>query len=223
MNPALRNLLITIAVVLIVLLAYDNYRRTELRAARQEAETLKERADELAKQARVQAEAIKEQTEALRRQSDALGAHAAELQTQASAMKDEVAAEHAASELAQQRSLLRVHRMEGLSAAQSVKVAIAEKYMSSGKMPGSNREADIAAPYQFAGQSLRSLKVERDGSITLLYDEKAGAGGGTIKLSPHVNTQTMMISWRCVSDYQDIAQTVPQCEYRAAQAAIANP
>jgi hypothetical protein len=223
MNAALRNLLITVAVVLIVLLVYDNHRRTELRIARQEAETLKERADELAKQARVQTEAIKEQTEALRRQSDALNQHATELQAQASAMKDEVAAEHAASDLAQLRSLLRTHRMEGLSAAQSVKVAIAEKYMSSGKMPGSNREAGIAAPDQFAGQSLRSLKVERDGSITLLYNEKAGADGATIKLSPSVNTQTMMISWQCVSDYQDIAQTVPQCEYRPAQAAIANP
>lgn len=57
-----------------------------------------------------------------------------------------------------------------------------------------------------------------------MYNEKSGAGGGTIRLPLQINNATMMIRWTCVSpDFTDIALSVAQCEYRPPQAALARP
>lgn len=203
MSSTLKQVLVTLAAIVIALLAYDMFRRSEARAAKEQAQKLEERAAALQKQA-----------DALRQQTEAMHEHADQLHAEAAAMKDEVAAEHAAAELERQRYLLRTYRMEGFAAAQSVKVAIAEAYMNSGKLPASNHDAGIAEPEQFTGQALQSLQVEPGGIITLVYNEKAGVKDGRIVLTPETGNATLGIKWRCESpDFKDIALSMAQCEY----------
>lgn len=203
MNAALKQGLVTLAVIVIALVAYDIFKRSEVRAAKEQAQMLKE-----------QAAALQKQADALKQQTDAMNEHANALYAEATAMKDEVAAEHTAAELEQQRYLLKSYRMEGLAAAQSVKVAIAEVFTSTGKLPASNKEAGVAEPEQFNGQALQSLQVGRAGIITLAYNEKSGVRDGRILLIPDISNTTVVIKWRCESpDFKDIAVSMAQCEY----------
>src|SRR4051812_29749850 len=114
MNASWKQFLFTLGAVLIVLLAYEHYRRTELAAVRQQAEALKAQAEALSRQTREQTQALQEQASALREKTEALHA-------ETTAMKNEVAAEHEAAQVEQERYRLKAYRMEGLAAAQSVK------------------------------------------------------------------------------------------------------
>jgi hypothetical protein len=208
MSTSWKQFLFTLGAVLIVLLAYEHYHRAELVATREQAQALKEQAEALSRQTKAQTEALQEQANALREKTEAMHA-------EATAMKNEVAAEHQAAQIERERYQLRAYRMEGLAAAQSVKVAIAESYMTTGKLPRSNKEAGVAEPDKFNGHALERVDVGKDGSITLTYNEKSGERGGTIELIPDTGNATMGIKWRCMSaDFSDIAQTSAQCEYR---------
>jgi len=207
MTPAIRQVVLTVVAVLIVLLGYDHYRRTEARAARDQAEALRQQAETLSRQTRAQTEALQQQAQALQQQSEALRNKTTELQQQ-------VVQEHETAAEEQRMRLTRSYRMEGLAAAQSVKVAIAEYYMNNARLPHSNREAGVAEPDKFSGESLRSLIVDTQGAITLTFDEKSGVRGGTIRLIPDVSNQTMGVKWRCTSpDFSDIALSIAQCAY----------
>jgi len=215
MSNLAKQIAITLALVLPALLGYEQYRRSEARAARELAEQLREQAEALSRQTKAQTEAMQEQAQQLKQQSEAL-------QQQTEAMKQQVAQEHEQAESAQRLYLTRSYRMEGLAAAQSVKVAITEYYMNYGKLPHSNREAGVAEPDKFSGQALRRLTVDAHGAIELTYDEKSGIGGGTIRLVPDVSNATAMITWRCQSpDFSDIALSVAQCEYVPGGAGVA--
>jgi hypothetical protein len=207
MSDTTKQILITLGLVLVVLLGYESYRSGEARKAREQAEKLRDQAEALARQTKAQTEAMQEQAQQLKQQSEAL-------QQQTDAMKEQVALEHQQAAADQQRYLTRAYRMEGLAAAQSVKVQIASHYMEFGKLPRSNHEAGVAEPEKFSGQSLRSLLIDPDGQIVLTYDEKAGDGGGTIRLIPDTSNPTMVIKWRCASpNFSDIALSIAQCDY----------
>lgn len=221
MNKVL--LIVMAAALLVAFLAYNHHQHAQAEIARREAESLRQQAEELRQRAQQQADEaqqrLEQQSRALAQQASDLSAQASALHAEATALKEQVSAEHEAAEAAQRHGQVRLSRMEGLSAANAVRTAVAERYMSTGKLPESNREAGVAQAEQFKGRSLQRLDVGRNGSITLTFDEKAGGdGGGVIRLVPEITNTPQALKWRCVSpSYEDIAIDAPQCEYRAGQ------
>jgi hypothetical protein len=100
-------------------------------------------------------------------------------------------------------------------AAGSMKVAIAEYYMSMGKMPGNNAQAGVPAPGEYRGRTLQSATIRDGGTIELVFDANSGKAGGRIRLIPDVaHTDAMGVQWRCESpDYPLVRRIIPTCDY----------
>ena len=97
----------------------------------------------------------------------------------------------------------------------SARVAVAESFMTTGKMPTSNADAGLPAAETFRGRSLRAAQVVNDGHIRLLFDGESGHDGGVIELVPDVgHLDSMGVQWRCEThDYPQIIRAVPSCDY----------
>ena len=116
-----------------------------------------------------------------------------------------VAAEHRAIELIR----------GDVVAMASARVAVAESFMTTGKMPTSNAEAGLPDAESYRGRSLRSANVLADGRIRLTFDRESGHDGGVIDLVPEVgHLDAMGVQWRCETrDYPQIIRAVPSCDY----------
>jgi hypothetical protein len=110
---------------------------------------------------------------------------------------------------------------DDLALVAGMRTAIAEAYMSTGRMPANAAEAGLSRPEQYRGRTLKSAMLHADGRIELVFDAQSGVDGGRVWFVPdttHANASG--IQWRCeTSDYPLIARAVPTCEYK--QAAIA--
>ena len=106
---------------------------------------------------------------------------------------------------------------EDLIAAAAMRTAIAEYFISSGKMPAAQAEAGLPTPESYRGKSLKSATVLLDGSIELAFDANSGVDGGRVRFvvdTSHVDA--MGIQWRCITnDYPLIKRVTPACEYVA--------
>ncbi len=102
-----------------------------------------------------------------------------------------------------------------VAAASMARVAIAEYYMSNGRMPASNAEAGLPEPETYKGQALRSMTVAPDGSMVLEFDAASGVEGGRIEWHPDLTgIESMGMQWHCSThDYAQIARALPNCEY----------
>lgn len=106
---------------------------------------------------------------------------------------------------------------DDVTAMASAKVAVAESFMTMGKMPASNAEAGLPAAASYRGRSLRSAQVVADGAIQLTFDSESGHDGGVIDLIPEVgHMDSMGVQWRCEThDYPQIIRALPSCDYKA--------
>ena len=97
----------------------------------------------------------------------------------------------------------------------SAKVAVAESFMTTGKMPVNNAEAGLPAAETYRGRSLRTAQVVPDGRIRLTFDSESGHDGGVIELVPEIgHLDSMGVQWRCETrDYPQIIRSVPSCDY----------
>ena len=104
---------------------------------------------------------------------------------------------------------------QDLMAAAGIKTAVAEFYVSMGKMPKDNAEAGLSAPAEYRGQTLRSATVNPDGSIDFEFDEASGKDGGHVRfVADLAHANAMGVQWHCESaDYSDIASAIPNCAY----------
>jgi hypothetical protein len=120
-------------------------------------------------------------------------------------------------------------RGDFVSAAGSIKTAIAEFYLTNGRLPASNRELQLPEPPEYRGKSLKSATVTADGGVELVFDATSGMDGGRIRLVPDLaHANAMGLQWRCESpDFAQIKRIVPACEYTpgvaSTTAAIAIP
>ena len=105
-------------------------------------------------------------------------------------------------------------REDFAKASGSVKVAVAEYYVSLGKMPQSNAEAGLPAPNEYRGQTLKSVSVAADG-IDFVFDANSGHDDGRIRLVADLShANAMGVQWRCeTSDYPQIARVLSACTY----------
>jgi len=97
----------------------------------------------------------------------------------------------------------------------SMKVAVAEYYMSMGKLPSSNKQAGLAEPGDFRGRTLKSATIRTDGSIELVFDANSGVDGGRIRLIPDLaHANAMGVQWRCESpDFALVRRIIPTCDF----------
>lgn len=134
----------------------------------------------------------------------------AQVDAQGRTLDSTVAAEQRATELIR----------ADVVAMASARVAVAESFMTTGKMPTSNAEAGLPAAESYRGRSLRAAQVIPDGRIRLLFDGESGHEGGIIELVPDVgHLDSMGVQWRCEThDYPQIIRAVPSCDYLPAVA-----
>lgn len=115
--------------------------------------------------------------------------------------------------LADERAALAIRN--DVVAIAAARTAIAETYMSNGRMPASNAEAGLPAADTYKGQSLVSMKVAADGGIILTFDAASGVEGGVIEWLPDLTgIESMGLQWHCQThDYPLIARALPNCRY----------
>lgn len=118
--------------------------------------------------------------------------------------------------LVEERALAAI--VTDISAASGARVAIAEFYMSSGRMPTTNSEAGLPEAKSYKGQSLVSLQISDGGAIVLTFDAASGVDGGTIEFMPDLTgIESMGMQWHCQThDYAQIVRVLPSCNYSAA-------
>lgn len=91
----------------------------------------------------------------------------------------------------------RAHVTEGLSLAAAAKLAVAEVYMDTGKLPADNGAAGL--PDDIAGNYTASVKVTPykgdGGSIMITYNADSNVSGGKLRLLPEVSFGS--IRWSC--------------------------
>jgi hypothetical protein len=112
---------------------------------------------------------------------------------------------------------------EDLRIAEGLKIALAEYYMSMGKLPATHAELGAPEPERHRGKSLRSARVLADGSIELVFDANSGVDGGRILLRADFSHADIgNIAWYCESaDYPLVKRVSPACDYRPAGAHVA--
>jgi len=102
---------------------------------------------------------------------------------------------------------VRARVTEGLSLANSAKLAVAEAFQASGTVPADNTAAGMDLPANITSKYVTSVTVA-NGVITVLYDTAAGgipelAGADQIVLTPFVNGVVMAagntgpVDWAC--------------------------
>jgi hypothetical protein len=200
-----RSIAAMIVVAALAVYVYDFYKRIDRQKARDEAAL------------------IREQTDVLRHQAEEVNQQLRNANEQAAALRDEVAGQRHDQEIQKQeqdehkkQQLIAGYLAEGLQVAASAKTAIAESYMTNMQFPATNQEAGLPAPGQMRGQSLQSLRLSRNGVISLTYDGKTGVDQGLIRLVPDVRAGGGQIGWRCETpSYTNIAAFFPQCTYTA--------
>lgn len=108
-------------------------------------------------------------------------------------------------------------------AAAAAKVAVAESFLTNGRMPASNTEAGLPPATSYRGRSLISAAVVDGGRIQLTFDGESGRDGGVIDLVPDLaHIDAMGVQWRCeTTDYPQIARALPSCDYLLPTAAVA--
>lgn len=118
--------------------------------------------------------------------------------------------------LGEERAMLAI--VNDVAAVSGVRVAIADVYLSSGRMPASNADAGLPEPPTYKGQSLVSLQVVEGGTILLTFDANSGVEGGVIEWQPDLGgIESMGMQWQCLThDYPLIVRALPTCTYAPA-------
>lgn len=88
----------------------------------------------------------------------------------------------------------RAHVAEGLTLASGAKAGVTEFYSSKNSLPANNSEAGLALATSISGNAVSSITVSA-GQISIVYNEKSGASGDNIILSP--TTLAGSVRWSC--------------------------
>ena len=97
---------------------------------------------------------------------------------------------------------IRIKVLEGLNVAAQARLSLWEIGLSTGVYPTSNATANLAVPTDIKGNSVESVTINADNSITILFNSTLGgsptANGQTIIFVPSsLSTSTGSIRWTC--------------------------
>jgi hypothetical protein len=112
---------------------------------------------------------------------------------------------------------------EDLRILDALRTAVAEYYVSTGKMPSVQSDAGLPSPDRYRGKSLKSATVLPDGSIDLVFDATSGVDGGRVRFAADLShADATGIQWHCeTADYPLIRRVTPACDYRPTDAPTA--
>jgi len=155
---------------------------------------------------------LKANTEELKQTKEALDQSVRQARDQTQALNDAVKN----NEEAQKEQAARSKRVNvltsGLNAANNVKLAMAESYMTYLKWPDNNTEAGVPAPESFKTGSIVSITVQPQAKIKIVTTSPEGKSE-LFWLTGSVN-EAMNVLWKCTTeDIPDISQLVPACSY----------
>ncbi len=112
-----------------------------------------------------------------------------------------------------QNYVKRAHVAEGLTLAQSMKVAVAEYHATHGDFPDTNSEAGVES---ISGNAVTSVVIGTDGIIIITYNNKVHPTKNIIGLRPaYVPTQGS-ITWFCrgpTTGSQQVTRNIVDSEY----------
>jgi len=95
---------------------------------------------------------------------------------------------------------IRAQVSEGINLASGAKAAIAEYFMDSGALPGSNGEAGLEASANIAGNYVSDVAVAANGIVTVTYngpEVNSQIAGQTLTLTPTTNAGS--VQWACLN------------------------
>jgi len=99
---------------------------------------------------------------------------------------------------------------EALRVATSLKVNVAEYYLSEGKFPDSNFAMNLPLSTAYATDHVGSVEVVTGGVIVV----RAKRSSDIIQLIPSAPENALAITWRCVSpNMESIGRIVSACTY----------
>ena len=95
---------------------------------------------------------------------------------------------------------IRAQVSEGINLASGAKAAIAEYFMDSGALPGSNGEAGLEAAANIRGNYASNVNVAAGGVVTVTYsgaEVNAQIAGQQLTLTPSTNAGS--VQWTCLN------------------------
>jgi type IV pilus assembly protein PilA len=102
---------------------------------------------------------------------------------------------------AYQDYIVRSKVSEGLNMAGAAKLAVAETFDSTGRMPTVNASAGLPDPANITGTYVSSIGLSTDGVVSISYNNEVGgnptANGGVLQLTPTSGEGSM--TWLCSS------------------------
>ena len=104
---------------------------------------------------------------------------------------------------------IRAQVSEGINLASGAKAAIAEYFMDSGNLPGSNAEAGLEASANILGNYVTGVAVSANGVVTVTYGGQANTqiNGDTLTLTPVTNAGS--VQWTCAAGAAMLPKHVP--------------
>ena len=100
---------------------------------------------------------------------------------------------------------------EGLSLASAGKTAVSEFFASNGDLPGNNLQAGMAESTTISGQSVRSVEVQANGIIQVVFSGQP-MDGDTLVLTPA--TSAGKVVWFCGADATGATAGTLAAKYR---------
>jgi Pilin (bacterial filament) len=163
------------------------------------------------------ADDAKQQVSALAQEKVAAEKSTAEAQQQTTALN---AAVDASKQYQQQQTTLsnRARPLsEAFMAAQQVRLATAEFFLSEGKWPTFNKEAGLPAADSFQTETIRSVALEpaaKGARIRVKFKNESGIEQQLLMLAN--SSSAGQVSWSCISpDVKDVQEVLPNCRYQA--------
>ena len=105
---------------------------------------------------------------------------------------------------------IRAQVSEGINLASGAKAAIAEYFMDSGVLPGSNAEAGLEDAANISGNYVLSVTVGANGVVTVDYsgpEANAQLVGDLLTLTPTTNAGS--VQWECAAGAGMLPKHVP--------------
>jgi hypothetical protein len=102
---------------------------------------------------------------------------------------------------------------DALALANEVQSKVLQYYFKNKEFPSSNAQAGVPRPESFQMNALKSITVEKGGTINLLLNSQSGVDNGTITLVPTMDIVSGKL-WQCkTASFPEISKCCPECMF----------
>ncbi|MBN2254686.1 MAG: pilin [Deltaproteobacteria bacterium] len=102
---------------------------------------------------------------------------------------------------------------DALARANEVQSKVLQYYFKNKEFPSNNVQAGVPRPESFQMNALKSITIEKGGSINLLFNSQSGVDNGTIVLVPTMDIASGKL-WQCkTASFPEISKSCPECVF----------